>query len=125
MTDTSEQRQQRLINFRGRDMAVRFPTDAQLFVWQRTITELQQADTESWDGEEAMRANMRAGRIIDSVIVDRADRQWLDDLTLDEGLNLADRAEIITLTVAAFTEATDNPTPTKRAPAKRARRKVS
>lgn len=122
MTDTSEQREQRLITFRGREMAVRFPTDAQLFVWQRTIQEIQQADTDKWDGEEAMRANMRAGRIIDSVIVDRADRTWLDDLTLDEALSLTDRAEIITLTVSAFT---DDKTPAKRTPAKRARRKAS
>jgi len=115
-------REQRLITFRGREIAVAMPTDAQIFVWQRTIQELQQADTDAWDGEEAMRANLRAGRIIDSVIVDRADRTWLDDLTLDDALTLVERAEIITLAVSAFT---DDKTPAEPAPAKRARRKAS
>jgi len=123
VTDTSEKREQRLINFRGREIAVRLPTDAQLFVWQRTLQELQQADTDSWDGEEAMRANMRAGRIIDSLIVDRADRTWLDDLTLDEGLTLTDRAQILHDTITAFGSQDD--APAKPAPAKRARRKAS
>lgn len=122
---TEQQREERLINFRGRDMAVRFPTDAQLLVWQRTVKELQEQETASWTGDQALTAISRAGRIIDSVIVDRADRTWLDDLTLDEGLSLIDRADIITKTIAAFTEDKAGAPAKKAAPAKRARRKVS
>ena len=123
---TEKQELQRLINFRGRDIAVRFPTDAQLLVWQRTVKELQEQETADWDGEQALTAISRAGRIIDSVIVDRADRTWLDDVTLDDGLSLMDRAEIITKTVAAFTNDETGTTPAKKAaPVKRARRKAS
>lgn len=119
-------REERLITFRGREMAVRFPTDGQLLVWQRSVQEIEQADTGAWDGEEAMRALGRAGKIIDSVLVSKADRQWIDDQTLDEGLSLADRAEIIQLTLEAFTDKTDSKAPAKKAaPAKRARRKAS
>lgn len=119
-------REERLITFRGREIAVRFPTDGQLLVWQRSVQDIERSDSAAWDGEEAMRAMGRAGRIIDSVIVSRSDREWIDDLTLDEGLSLADRAEIIQLTLEAFTDKTDGKTPAKKAaPAKRARRKAS
>lgn len=113
-----------LITFRGRQMVVRFPTDAQLMVWKRTMRNLANAENESWDGEQALAALDRAGKIIDSVIVDRADREWLDDLTLDDGLTLVDRAEIIKLTITAFGAEGEDTKPAKRAPAKRTRRKA-
>lgn len=115
----------RAIQFRGREIMVKFPTDGQLIVWQRTVRNLQSTDTNSWTGEDALRAGERAAKIIDSVIVNRADRDWLDDETLDKGLGLIDRAEIITLTIKAFGGGEEK-TPAKKAtPVKRARRKAS
>lgn len=112
------------ITFRGRELVVRFPTDAQLMVWKRTMHNLANAENAQWDGEQALAALERAGKIIDSVIVDKADREWLDDLTLDEGLGLVDRAEIIKLTIAAFGVEDEASKPVKRAPVKRTRRKA-
>jgi hypothetical protein len=125
MTDQPE-RDERLITFRGREIAVRFPTSGQLMVYQRSLKEIQSQTTGDWDGEKALSAMVRLGRILDSVMLDRTDREWLDDITLDEGLELIDRVEILRLTVEAYADKTEETEPTKKAaPAKRARRKAS
>lgn len=129
MTDqqTAAEPEVKAITWRGREIAVRFPTDGQLLVWQRSIKDIQAQDTAAWDGEQALKALSRLGLILDSVMVDRPDREWLDDLTLEEGLGLMDRAEILRLAVEAFGVKTEDETeaPKKVAPAKRARRKAS
>jgi hypothetical protein len=113
------------ISFRDRDITVCLPTAGQLMVWQRTIKQLQNQDTGAWDGEQALAAMERAGKILDTVVVDRTDRDWLDDLTLDGEIDLPERAEIIKLTVQAFGTQEEQTPARKAAPAKRARRKAS
>lgn len=124
MTETPAPGIEREITFRDRTMRVKLPTPEQLLVWQRTIKLLQSADENGWDGEQVMRALERTRKIIDSVLLERLDRDWLDDEMLDGNLTLIETAQIIQLSIEAFGQKND--APAKAAPRKRAaRRKVT
>jgi hypothetical protein len=115
---------ERPITFQGREIWVRFPSGEQLTVWQRTLQMLQRADTDGWDGEKVMNAYSRLRRIIDSIILNKIDKDWLDDEWLDGRLDMVQSAQIIQLTLEAFS--TDDNRAAKRAATKKAtRRKVS
>lgn len=122
---------ERPIPFRGRELWVKLPSPEQMIVWRRTMKMLQGPDVEGWNGEQAMNALERARTIIDSILVNRPDRVWLDDLMLDGDppLDFREAAGIITATFQAFgnddTE-TGKPATKRAAPAKKAtRRKAS
>lgn len=121
------ERPQKQITFRERDIAVQFPTPEQLVVFKRTIAKLE-SDTDGWTGAQVIGAFERVRRIVDTVIVDRADREWVDDMILDGEFDLKDAAEIVLLAVQSFSDESQNRA-TRRAkvtPAKKAtRRKVA
>lgn len=119
---TTEDVPERVITFHGRQLVVRFPTPEQLLVWQRTVKLLQAPETEGWDGEQVLRALERARKIIDSVLTEPRDRDWLDDEMLTNDLSLIDAAGIIQQTIEAFGDG--KPAPAKKdAPRKRATRR--
>jgi hypothetical protein len=95
------------IDFMGRDMRVRMPSPEQLLVWKRTIRQLQGADTGKWTAVEAMSALERSRKIIDSVLEDPADVDWLDDGMLEGTILLTDTSQIIQKAVEAFAEAAE------------------
>lgn len=119
------------IEFKDRKIWVKMPSPEQLLVWKRTLTQLQGADVSGWNGEQVMRALERTRLIIDSVIVNQADKDWLDDEMLAGTVGLMDTAAIINGTVEAFAAAAEaeGNRETRRAaartPAKKARRKPS
>jgi len=119
------------VMFRGREIWTKMPRPEQLLVWDRTIKRLEQAPVDaSWTGSEIMAALDRLRRIIDSILVNKADVTWLDDQFLDGELEFKDLAPFITMTVDAFADAAQEEAPNraakravKRAPAKKATRK--
>jgi hypothetical protein len=90
------------IDFAGRKLWVRMPSPEQLLVWKRTLTQLQSADVQSWNGVQVMKALERTRAIIDSLLVHDTDKEWLDDELLAGTIGLKDTAEIINGTVEAF-----------------------
>jgi hypothetical protein len=115
---------EREITFKERAIWVRVPSPEQLLVWKRTVSKLQSADVDGWNGSQVMDALERTRKIIDSVLVHEVDKDWLDDQMLDGNLGLIDTAQIIQLTVEAFAEG-DNREARRAAqkPAKKAARK--
>lgn len=111
------------ITFRDREIVVRMPTPEQLLVWGRTVAMLDSPEVKDWNGEQVMRALERGRKIIDSVLSDRADREWLDDLMLEGSLSLADAAAIIQLTLDQFTGDKSDAPAKKATPRKRAARR--
>lgn len=113
------------IEFQGRQLWVRVPSPEQLLVWKRTLTKLQGADVDGWNGEQVMAALERTRKIIDSVLVHETDKDWLDDQMLDRKLGLIETASLIQLTVEAFQTDGNRETrrAAKKAPAKKAARK--
>jgi hypothetical protein len=95
------------IEFDGRKLWVRMPSPEQLLVWKRTLKQLQGADVSGWNAEQVMIALERTRKIIDSLLVNKADVVWLDDEMLEGNLTLVHTADIITTTVKAFGEAAE------------------
>lgn len=93
------------VMLKGREIFVRMPSPEQLIVWQRTIKRLEEAPMDaSWTGSEVMAALERLRKIVDSIIVNRADINWLDDEFLDGGITFQTLAPFITETVTTFQE---------------------
>lgn len=91
---------EREITFRDRPIWVHLPTPEQLLVWKRVLRQLQTPG--DLDASQVMQALERARKIIDSVLVNRLDIDWLDDLMLDGDLTLNDAAGILQSTLDAF-----------------------
>lgn len=115
-----------------RMMWVKRPTPEQLLVWQRTVTKLTNAPvTASWTGSEVMGALERLRKIVDSLLVNRADTDWIDDQFLDGTLTFETLTPLVTETTLAFQKAAaeggnreERRAAAKTKPAKKAARKV-
>jgi hypothetical protein len=105
MTDQEVAEPERPIMFNGREMYVWMPRPEQLLVWRRTLRRLQDMEENDWTADEVMKALERTRKIIDSVLVNETDKDWLDDQMLDRKLTLKDTGGIIQLTVEAFADA--------------------
>lgn len=102
------------ITFRGRKIRVAMPSPEQVMVWQRTLAKLENAKTSDWTGKEVMAALERTRMIIDAIIKDPADVDWLDDEMLAGRVGMKDASEILLEAQKAFMK------PAKKAPAKKA-----
>jgi hypothetical protein len=121
----AEDRPEREIEFMGRKIWVKFPRPEQILVWKRILVQLQSAN-DGWNGEQVLAALERTRRIIDSVMANQVDKDWLDDQMLDGTVTLADTAPFVTLAVQAFADDDNRESrraATKKAPAKKASRK--
>jgi hypothetical protein len=115
-----------------REIFSRMPSPEQLIVWQRTIKRLERVDDNtSWTGSEVMAALERLRKIVDTLLVNRADIDWLDDQFLDETLTFQTLAPFITNVVTAFQEYAaaqgnrEERRAVKKTPAKKATRKAA
>lgn len=118
------------VMFMGREIFCRMPSPEQLIVWQRTVRRLTEAPLDaSWTGSEVMEALERLRKIIDSLMVNRADVNWLDDQFLEETVTFKDLAPFITDVTKAFATAAEETgnretrRAAKKTPAKKAARK--
>jgi hypothetical protein len=93
------------VMFMDREIFSRMPSPEQLIVWQRTIKRLEAAPMDtSWTGSEVMAALERLRKIVDTLMVNRADIDWLDEAFLDETVTFQTLAPFITTVVNAFQE---------------------
>jgi len=90
------------IMFQGREMFIQVPRPEQILVWKRTLDGLQRPEVQSWNGAQVLAALERTRKIIDSLLVNQADIDWLDDEMLAGRLGLVETAGIITEAVKAF-----------------------
>jgi hypothetical protein len=116
---------EREIEFRGRKIWVTLPKPEQILVWQRTVKQLQDPDIKDWGAEQVLVALERSRKIIDSVILNKADKTWIDDEMLEGNFGIREAASIIQTAMEAF--AADANRADRRAaaktPAKKAARK--
>ena len=88
-----------------REIFVRMPTPEQLLVWQRTVKRLTEAPVDaSWSGSQVMTALERLRKIVDSMMANPADRDWLDDQFLEGTVDFRGLAPFITDVTTAFQE---------------------
>ena len=121
---------EREITFLGRQVWVKMPRPEQLLVWRRTLTQLQGVDPNTgWTADSVMAAMERLRKIVDSILANKADVEWIDDLFLDGTLTFQGLVPIINLTVQAYADAAEQEgnretrRAAKKAPAKKATRK--
>ena len=95
------------IEFMGRTLYIRMPRPEQILVWQRTLNRLQSPDSQDWNGVQVLAALERTRKIIDSLLADPKDIEWLDDGMLSGQIGLKDTATIITRAVEKFAESAE------------------
>lgn len=118
------------VMFMDREIWVKRPRPEQVLVWQRTIKSLTEAPVNTaWTGDEVMRALERLRMIFDSILVNRADINWLDDRFLDGTVGFKELTPILNQVIAAFNKQSEENAPNREArraaakPAKKAARK--
>jgi hypothetical protein len=100
----TEERPTAEIEFQGRILHVHMPTAEQLLVWQRTVEQIQRANLNDWNAAQALKAMTRCRVIIDTVLVQEMDREWLDDEMLAGRLGLIEIAGLPAQAIEAFVE---------------------
>lgn len=98
----SAESSEKTVTFQGRVMAVKLPTGEQLAAWQRIITRLEDAKAEDMSAAQALKLLDRAARIIDSVLVDEADIDWLEDGRIDGTVQTQEALSIVVDAVKSF-----------------------
>jgi hypothetical protein len=110
------------IEFLGREIYVHMPSPEQLLVWRRVLDRLQRVETSEASGMELLNALERFRRIVDSLVANPKDIDWLDDEMLAGRLGIKELAPMIPLAVEAFQRNADETgnRSTRRAAAKKA-----
>lgn len=104
MTEPNTEIPEREVELLGRKLFVRFPQPEQLLVWQRTLTKLQGADVDGWNAVQVMSALERMRKIIDSLLANKTDVDWLDDQMLDGNVGLMELVPFFTDVVKTFAD---------------------
>lgn len=100
MTETESKEEERpepivkTVTLKGRKVRIHTPKPEQVMIWQRVMNRLSNMGNDV-TGEQALNALDRARKIIDSVLVDEADIEWLDDQMLDGSLGFKEMADFM------------------------------
>lgn len=124
----TEEFETREITFRDRVLLVKLPSEGQIAVLQRTLAQVERMESApAKDGATYMRTIVRSLQIIGSVLVNQADKDWIDDLLAEDELSLSEAMEgIFIVAVEAFrAEAANREERRKATPVKRARRRAA
>ena len=110
------------VQFMGRTIWTHMPSPEQLLVWDRTVRNLTEAPPdETWTGSQVMKSLDRLRRIVDTILVNKADVEWMDDQFLDGTLTFKGLAPFIALVVDAFADAAEEANATSNRAARRAK----
>lgn len=91
------------VTFRGRTMKVVQPEPEQLVVWQLTVRRLEGIESVTTT-EQATTLIGRALRVIQSVLANDVDRDWVEDQILDKKLDLTGAVPIVITALTMFNE---------------------
>lgn len=90
------------IKFHDRPLTVRVPNLEQFHAFQRIMGRVEKGRVDDWTGEDAMKMLNRMRGLIDSVLVDPADVEWLDDQMLEGSVDMQEAMTILIEAVKAF-----------------------
>lgn len=86
-----------IVPFRGRNIKVSRPTEAQMAVWQRIANRLSTTTP-----SDASKILDRYFTIVDTILVDEVDRDWLEDQMLGGQIEIQDASDIVLAAVKLF-----------------------
>jgi hypothetical protein len=92
----------RPVDLFGRPVRVRRPTAEHIAVWQRLAKQWAALGSGAMSNGDAMALLDRAMRIVETILADRADWEWLMDQMLEGVLKLDQVVGIVGLTVDAY-----------------------
>jgi hypothetical protein len=92
----------KVVSFQGREIPVKCPTEEQIFAWERLLTKMESMAKEAATVDSARILLNRCNKIIDSVVANEEDREWLEDGRLDGTVNLKDAAKIVVDALALY-----------------------
>ena len=104
------------VTLAGRDVEFRPPTDAQFMVVHRILAKAEQSMNESGEdvvGQPMIRQVAKILDVLDSMVVDPVNREFLESKILDRTIDFQDLFD-------AFKSASGGDKPVKKAPAKKA-----
>lgn len=90
------------VQFKGRTIVVKCPTEEQIFAWERLLTKMESMAKEAATVDTARILLNRCNKIIESVIAEDDDREWLEDGRLDGTITLQESAQIVVDALKAF-----------------------
>lgn len=113
------------ITFRDREMYVTMPSPTQLAVWRRILQRLQNTPENSWTADAVVDELGKLHRIVETLLVEPVDKNWLEGEMLDGRIDFRGLAPLITLATEAFQKAAEgnnreSKRAAKKAPAKKA-----
>lgn len=111
-----------IITFMGRDLAVQIPNETQLLMWQRIGRRWAGKTTEAISIEETLKVSGQVMAIIESVIANDEDRDWLDEQMIAGKVKIQEAATIVTAAIEKLTMGGETKAPTT-GPAPKARRR--
>lgn len=94
----------KVVTFQGRDIQVKRPTEEQIFAWERLLTKMESMAKEAATVDTARILLNRCNKIIDSVIAEEVDREWMEDGRLDGTIELKEAAKIVIDALKAYEE---------------------
>lgn len=97
------------VSFQGRDVKVKLPTPEQLLAWERLLGKLEKVSKEAATVDSLKTILNRVTRIIDSVVVEEADREWLEDGRMDGTVTIENASQIVLDALKAYEEAGETP----------------
>jgi hypothetical protein len=83
------------VTLKGRTIEVRRPTDEQLFAWDHILRRMEAIGSNIQNLEQARKLIAKCETIINSVIVNEADRDWIEDGRLGGTITLHDAGSIV------------------------------
>lgn len=90
------------IEFLGRTLQVKPPTAEQLLAWERLLVKLEKVAQSDATAETVRALFGRITRIIDSVVVDEEDREWLEDGRMDGTVTIENSSQIVLDALEAY-----------------------
>jgi len=90
------------VTVKDRVIEVRKPTEEQLFAWDRILRKLEQMAKAVETANQARRLMDKCDVIINAVIVNEDDKDWLEDGQLDGTITLEDAGKIVLEALKAY-----------------------
>lgn len=109
------------VTLKGRVIEVSRPTDEQLFAWDQVLRRMEAMGKNIENTDQARKLINKCMNIINAVIANEDDRDWLEDGRLDGSITLKDAGELVLEALKVHEFDTKPATPKRGRPARRAK----
>lgn len=109
------------VTLKGRVIEVKRPTDEQLFAWDQVLRRMEAMGKNIENTDQARKLINKCMNIVNAVIANEDDRDWLEDGRLDGSITLQDAGELVLDALKVYEFDTKPAAPKRGRPARRAK----